>query len=69
MPATYHVYQAFLNQDWKLFAATHTYYRELKLVLHNEADGAIADTLLLVDNMLQEKRSSAPFINYPDAID
>lgn len=63
------VYNAFWRQNWKLFASTYIYNRELKLVLRDKLNPAESDTVALVSYAVSEKRKFAPFNNYEDALD
>lgn len=63
------VYNAFWHQNWRLFAVTKPYNRELDMVIRQKADPAKTDTIDLVKYSVAEKRKHAPFNNYEDALD
>ncbi|MBL0356289.1 MAG: hypothetical protein IPP72_05115 [Chitinophagaceae bacterium] len=62
-------YYAFWRQNWRLFAFTKVYNRELNFIVRDKSDLAKADTVDLVKYFIAEKRHKAPFNNYDDGLD
>lgn len=62
-------YYTFFRQNWRLFAFTKIYNRELNFIVRDEANPSIADTIDVVKYFIAEKRSHAPFNNYYDGLD
>ena len=63
------VYNTFWRQNWRLFAYTKLYNRQLNLLIHHPHQSGKTDTLDIVQWSLSQKRSHAPFNNYQDALD
>lgn len=69
LPKTRSIYHAFMKQDWKLFAYTQPYYREMMVIVRDDNHPGATDTIRLINDILAMKRASAPLINKADAID
>jgi hypothetical protein len=62
-------YRSFCRQNWRLFAVTKVYNRQMNLIVRDKQNPAKADTTDMVQYLLTEKRAYAPFNNYEDALD
>jgi hypothetical protein len=63
------MYRTFCRQNWRLFAITKLYNRQMNFIVRDKQNPANADTADLVQYILKEKRKYAPFNNYEDALD
>ena len=63
------LYRTFARQNWRLFAITKLYNRQMNFIVRDKQNPAKADTTDLVQYLLTEKRAYAPFNNYEDALD
>lgn len=63
------LYRTFARQNWRLFAITKLYNRQMNFIIRDKNKPAKADTTDLVQYLLTEKRAYAPFNNYEDALD
>ncbi len=63
------LYRTFLRQNWRLFAITKVYNRQMNFIVRDRQNPHNADTTDLVQYLLIEKRKYAPFNNYEDALD
>jgi len=63
------LYRTFCRQNWRLFAVTKLYNRQMNFIVRDKQNPAKADTVDIVQYLLAEKRSYAPFNNYEDALD
>lgn len=68
-PRTALAYRTFCRQNWRLFAITKLYNRQMNFIVRDKQNPAKADTVDLVQSLLAEKRNYAPFNNYEDALD
>lgn len=62
-------YRTFFRQNWRLFAVTKFYNRQMNFIVRDKQNPVKADTIDIVQYLLAEKRSYAPFNNYEDALD
>ena len=63
------LYRTFARQNWRLFAFTKVYNRQMNFIVRDKKNPAMADTTDLVQYLLVEKRAYAPFNNYQDALE
>ncbi len=63
------LYRTFCRQNWRLFAITKVYNRQMNFIVRDKQNPQKADTTDLVQYLLTEKREYAPFNNYEDALD
>jgi hypothetical protein len=61
------IYRSFARQNWRMFAITKVYNRQMLFITRNAADHSKTDTTDLVQYLLSEKREYAPFNNEQDA--
>lgn len=61
-------YKTFWRPNWRLFARTKLYNRQLNVILYDSSRAA-RDTLDLVQHSLYLKRKYAPFNNYEEGLD
>lgn len=61
------VYRSFARQNWRMFAFTKVYNRQMLLVIKDRNNPGQTDTTDLVQSLLSEKRGYAPFNNEQDA--
>ncbi len=69
VPDATFVYRSFARQNWRMFAITKVYNRQMLFITRETANPLKADTTDLVQYMLAEKRGYAPFNNKQDAYD
>ena len=69
IPQQTFLYRTFCRQNWRLFAITKVYNRQMNFIIRDKQDPSKADTTDLVQYLLTEKRKYAPFNNYEDALD
>lgn len=63
------LYRTFARQNWRLFAISKVYNRQMLLVTRSIQNPAATDTTDIVQYFLAIKRDAAPFNNYEDAMD
>lgn len=63
------VYRTFCRQNWRLFAVTKLHNRQMNFIIRDKQNPVKADTIDMVQYLLAEKRTYAPFNNYEDALD
>jgi phosphoketolase len=63
------LYRTFARQNWRLFAVSKVYNRQMLFVTRDIKNPANSDTTDLEQYLLAEKRAYAPFNNYEDALD
>jgi len=61
------IYRSFARQNWRMFAFTKVYNRQLLFITRDTADPSATDTTDLVQYLLTQKRAHAPFNNEQDA--
>jgi hypothetical protein len=69
IPRQTFLYRTFCRQNWRLFAITKVYNRQMNFIIRDKQNPLKADTTDLVQYLLTEKREYAPFNNYEDALD
>lgn len=63
------VYRSFARQNWRMFAFTKVYNRQLLFITRDTANPSHTDTTDLVQYLLTHKRAHAPFNNEQDALE
>ncbi len=63
------LHKVFWRQNWRLFAYTQLYNRQMNVIIRSSHDTTAADTTDLVQYSLTQKRRYAPFNNYEDGLD
>jgi hypothetical protein len=63
------LYRTFARQNWRLFAISKVYNRQMLFITRDKQNLAKVDTTDIVQYLLTEKRMYAPFNNYEDALD
>lgn len=61
------IYRSFARQNWRMFAFSKVYNRQMLLVTRDINNPSAADTTDMVQYLLTEKRAHAPFNNEQDA--
>ncbi len=63
------LYRTFARQNWRLFAISKVYNRQMLFITRDKQKPSQSDTIDIVQYLLAEKRKYAPFNNYQDALD
>jgi len=63
------LYRTFARQNWRLFAISKVYNRQMLFITRDIQNPSVADTTDIVQYLLAVKRKAAPFNNYEDAMD